>query len=345
MTMKLRSPYGWLALAALSAGSLFGQENMLPVSRTAGVLTVELPKNKSTLLGVPYATITASGTVGAVSGNDLTLVSSPAVLPDVITAPHAIKITSRVDQRGAGATAPAGSSTNAYGVAAKISAVTGQVATAALTVAPNVGDEFVIYKLATLSSLFGATNSAGLNGGETPATADIVYLGSAGELVGYFYHTGANVWRAVTSPTEGNAGAIELAPGAALLIARKDAGSDTSVTVTGDTLPGRQVFAATGGFQVVNNPYSVSTTLAASGLQKFITGGSGSSNADVVYLEQGGVLTGYYYKNTGLGGTGWRSLSDGVSNQGAALIAPGKALLFKEHAGSAGIVLQEPFAE
>ena len=346
MTMKLRSPFGWLALAALSASSLYGQENMLPVSRTAGVLTVELPKDKTTLMGMPFASITASGTVSAVSGSDLTLVSSPTSLPDLTTTPHAIKITSRVDQRGTGANAPAGVSTNAYGYSAKISAVAGQVVTASLAVAPNVGDEFVIYETATISSIFGATNTAGLTPAATPASADIIYLGSAGELVGYFYNSTASVWRAVATPDAGDAGATEVAPGAALLVARKASGADTiSLTVTGDTLPGRQVSGVSTGFQVINNPYSVSTTLAASGLQSYVTGGTAAANADVIYLEQDGVLTGYYYKTGGLGGTGWRSLADNLTNQGATLVSPGKAILFKEQAGETKFVLQEPFAE
>lgn len=345
MTLKLRSPFGWLALAALSASPLCAQENMLPVSRTAGVLTVQLPRNKTTLVGAPFAVIKASGTVGAVNGSSLTLVSSPAVLP-AVTGTHAIKITSRVNQRGTGANAPAGASTNAYGYSAKITAQAAQVVTAELTVSPNVGDEFVIYQTLTLSSLFGAANTAGLNEGDTPATADIVYLSSAGELVGYFYHATADAWRAVATPDSGDAGATEVLPGAAILVTRKDLGSaSTSLTLSGDTLPGRQVFDVTTGFQIINNPYSVSTTLAASGLQNNVTAGTGPANADLLYLEQDGVLTGYYFKNAGVGGTGWRSLADPLTNQGAALVAPGKSILFKEQAGTIGFAIQEPFAE
>ncbi len=346
MTMKLRSPFGWLALAALSASPLCGQENMLPVSRTAGVLTADLPAGKSTLVGMPFASIVASGTVGSVNAGQLTLVSSPSVLPSLTAAPHAIKITSRVDQRGTGANAPAGSSTNAYGYAAKITAQADQAVTAALSVVPNVGDEFVIYKLATLSSLFGATNTANLKEGETSATADIVYVASAGELVGYFYHSTADVWRAIATPTTGDAGATEIAPGAAILVARKaDGAANIELTVTGDTLPGRQVSDVNTGFQVINNPYSVSTTLAASGLQSAVTGGTGAASADVIYLEQDGVLSGYYYKTGGVGGIGWRALSNNVADAGATLVSPGKAILFKEQAGTVKFVLQEPFAE
>ena len=345
MTMKLSSPFGWLALAALSASSLQGQENMLPVSRTTGVVTVDLPINKSTLVGAPFTSIVASGTVSAVNGNVLTLSSSPSSLPDLTTTPYAIKITSRVDQRGTGSNAPSGSSTNAYGYAAKISAQASQDVTAALAVAPNVGDEFVIYPVKTLASIFGAANSAGLKADASPVNADIVYLGSEGELVGYFYNSSASAWRAVATPDSGDAGATELAPGTAVLVARKAGGSAANLVISGEQLPGRQVSNVSVGFQVINNPFSVSTTLAASGLESSVTGGTGPGNADILYLEQDGVLTGYYYKNGGVGGTGWRALADPLSNQGAALVAPGKSILFKEQVGAAGLVIQEPFAE
>lgn len=346
MTPKLCSPTAWLAMLALGAGSLAGQENLLPVSRTAGVLTVQLPRNKSTLLGLPYVTIAATGTVTAVNGAQLTLASSPALLPDAVAVAHALKITSRVDQRGSGPNAPAGSSTNAYGLAAKVTAQAGQTVTAALAAPPNAGDEFVLYRIPTLASVFGAANSAGLTGAATPDAADILYLGSGGELVGYFYHSTANAWRRVATPETGSEGGTEIAPGTALLVVRKDAGSASiALTLSGDLLPGRQVASVAGGYQVINNPFTVSTTLAASGLQQQLTGGTGAGAADILYLEHNGVLTGYYYKTGGVGGSGWRSLGDNLTDQGAVLVAPGKALLFKEQAGAAGFALQEPFAE
>ncbi|HYF35699.1 MAG TPA: hypothetical protein VD994_10445, partial [Prosthecobacter sp.] len=77
--MKPRPRLGWLAVLAFSASPLLAQENLLPVSRTAGVLTVQIPPGKSTLLALPTVKIVASGTVSAKNGADLTLVSSPAV--------------------------------------------------------------------------------------------------------------------------------------------------------------------------------------------------------------------------------------------------------------------------
>jgi hypothetical protein len=347
MILNIKSPLAWLTMLALSSGALYSQENLLPVSRTSALLTTSLPKGKTTLLALPTVTVVASGTVSAVSGNDLTLTSSPAVLP-ALAGPHAIKITSRVDQSGSGSNAPAGTSANAYGLSAKITNAAGQVVTAALTAAPNVGDEFVIYPISTLSSIFGATNSAGLTPGANSAEADIVYLGSGGTLVGYFYNSADSHWRLASDPSGANQDTAEIAPGAAVMALRRSTGSGVdpvSLPMSGSVLPGKQITSVSAGFQVVNNPFTVGTTLAASGLHNQINGGTSAAGADLLYLEDAGVLTAYYYKVGGLGGSGWRTPADGVTNQGGVVIAPGKAILFKEQAGAVGFAFQEPFAE
>jgi hypothetical protein len=326
-----------LAMTTLGVGMLRAQSDMLPMSRTVGSVSLTLPINKTSLVALPNVKIVAAGTVSSVSGNDLTLTSSPSVLPSVIGTPHAIKILSRNNQSAG--------STNAYGYSATISAQASQTVTAALGVAPNVGDEFVIYELSTISSIFGSNNSAGLNAGGTPAVADIVNLTSGGEIVGYFYNSTASAWRLVSDPEGSNQGSAVIESGSGLMVTRRDAGAPVSIRLDGEVLPGRHVANVTSGFAIVNNPFLLPTTLAASSLEKYITGGTGPGAADIVYLENAGELTGYYYKTGGLGGTGWRALGDNSADQGAAAIAPGKALLFKELAGSAGFALPEPFAD
>ncbi len=342
MILNIRPALGWLLLIALGVPALIkAQESQLPVSRTTGVLTISLPKNKPTLMALPLSTIVASGTVTSVDGASLyTLSSSPAALPNVTTTPHAIKITSRVDQRGTGANAPAGTSTNPYGEFARISATAGQQVTAALSVVPNIGDEFVIYSLRTLgTALAGAT----LNTAADEANADVVYLSNGGVFTGYF-NTGAS-WVLVSNPGGGDQSTTVIDPGGAILIVRKNLGVDTTVLATGVTLPGRETNGVVPGFKIINNPFSITTTLEASGLQAHVTGGTGAGSADTIYLENNGVITGYYYKTGGLGGSGWRTLSDNAANQGAVLVRAGKSILFKEQAGSAAFALPEPFAE
>jgi hypothetical protein len=336
MIKKPLTTFSWLLLIAFSSPVLQAQESLLPVSRTAAVSSVTLATGQSTLVALPAATIVASGTVASLSGNDLTVVSSPSVLP-ALTGPHAIKITSKDDQRS--------TATNAYGLSSLITASTGQVVTAALPTPPNVGDEFVIYTVPTLSSVFGATNSAGLTGAAAPATADIVYVGSAGTLIGYFYNTTASEWKLVTAPTGASQAAASVGSTGGFLVVRKSGGTPVTLTISGNPLPGKQIASLGTGFQVVNNPFTASTTLAASGLQAVMTGGTASALADIVYLEVNGALVGYYYKTGGLGGVGWRSLADNVTDQAAVVVAAGKSLLIKKLSGSGSLVLQEPFAQ
>ncbi|WP_346334171.1 hypothetical protein [Prosthecobacter sp. SYSU 5D2] len=326
-----------LALTTFCVGTVRGQSDMLPMSRTVGSISLTLPKNATTLVALPNVKIVADGTISAVAGDNLTVASTPAVLPDVSGSAYAIKITSR-NSHAAG-------STNAYGLSATITAQAGQEVTADLSTAPNVGDSFVIYELSTIADIFGANNSAGLHGGITPAVADIVSLTSGGEIIGYFYNTSANAWRLVSAPDGANQGDTVIESGSGVMVTRQDEGSAITLRLSGEVVTGRHAANVGSGFSIVNNPFLIPTTLAASSLQDNITGGTGPGAADIVYLESAGELTGYYYKTGGIGGTGWRALGDNVTDQGATIIAPGKAILFKEIAGSAGFALPEPFAE
>lgn len=537
-----------LTLLALGAVQTYGQADKLPMSRTAGAVTVSLPANKTTLVGLSNVKIVASGTVSAVAGAGLTLVSSPGALPDVLATPHAIKIVSRVNPVG----------TNAYGMSSRISSQAGQQVSAvfaasasadllitevnsngaggdffellnvgtvpvnlngwkwvdtdganfnagtavtfgdvtiapgevlvviqntsdnvatfraawavdpsiqivgvggpglgqndgvlvfdsagklrasfsyrtasvnvtqgdgsvvavapytttaeapsagghagisaggaatvsvvwdpasgvsaprytaatagdigayqqagnpatigspgvtgagafvpAAAVLPNVGDEFVIYSLTTLGDIFGDTNQVGLTGAATPATADKIYLTENGELVAYFYNTSANAWRLVSAPDGANQESKVIAPGSGVMVVRVG-GVDRTLRMQGHTLPSRHAATVATGHNIVNNPFLVATSLSVSDIQSNITGGTGPGVADIVYLENDGVLTGYYFKTGGPGGTGWRALGDSVTDAGAALIQPAKAILFKEQAGALGFALPEPFAD
>jgi hypothetical protein len=353
MIRSLRSYFGLLAFATLSMSVASGQESQLPVSRTAGVIDVSLPVNQTTLMAIPLVEIVASGTVTAVSGTTYTLSSSPTTLPNVLTTPHAIKITSRVDQRGTGANAPAGSSTNAYGLSAQITGQGGvspnETVTAALATAPNVGDEFIIYQLETISSIFGAANSAGLNGSTGAAGADILYIDQAGALTGYFYKTGGLGgigWKLVSAPTGSSQENTIIAPGRGCMVSRKNTGSTVTIRLSGDTVVGREAPAVVTGFNIMNYSFTLSSTLASSGITDFVTGSTGAAGADILYLESSGVLTGYFYKTGGLGGIGWKLVSAPTgSDQGAVVLQTGKAILFKEQAGTAGFAIPEPFAE
>lgn len=325
-------------MLALTSGAVHAQDNMLPVSRTTSVLTQKLLRDKTTLLALPNVRILASGTVASVAGSDLTLTSTPSVA-SLAVGPKAIKITSRVNQLAG--------STNAYGASARITGSAGEVVTAALSTAPNAGDEFVIYQLNTIASVFGATNNLGLNAAAAPATADILYLTNEGALVGYFYNSADAKWRLVSAPGGADQNDTVIEPTAGVMVTRRNLGAaEIFVRLSGEALPGRQIAKVGGtGFSIINNPFQIPTTLAESGLASTLNGGTGPGTADVLYLEQEGILTGYYYKTGGAGGSGWRALGNGSTDQGAVALNPGKALLLKDQVGTAGFTLPEPFAE
>ncbi len=338
MILNLKTPLAWMTMLALTSGTVRAQDNMLPVSRTTGVLTQKLLRGKTTLLALPNVKVLASGTVTAAAGSDVTLASTPSVA-SLAVGPKAIKITSRVNQQAG--------STNAYGASAQVAGSTGETVTAALSTAPNTGDEFVIYQLNTIASVFGTTNSFGLNAAAAPATADILYLTNEGALVGYFYHSTAAKWRLVSTPDGADQNDVVIEPTAGVMITRRNTGAaEIFVRFSGEALPGRQVAKLGGsGFSIINNPFLIPTTLAESGLASTLNGGTGPGTADVLYLEENGELSGYFYKTGGAGGTGWRALGDGSTDQGLVALNPGKALLLKDQAGTAGLTLPEPFAE
>ena len=131
-----------------------------------------------------------------------------------------------------------------------------------------------------------------------------------------------------------------------MYVIRKAGGNPVNLDLTGYTVNGRQKPKVVAGFNILSNPFTLPTTLGKSNLKDFITGGAGAGTSDLVYLEEGGVLTGYFYKDRGLGGTGWRRADNaGGPNQDSVVLTPGKAILFREQAGTASFTLQEPFTD
>ncbi|MEQ1751475.1 MAG: hypothetical protein ABL974_18780, partial [Prosthecobacter sp.] len=155
---------------------------------------------------------------------------------------------------------------------------------------------------------------------------------------------GGTGWRLSTDGST-NQGAKVIEPGHAVLVQRRNAGSAVNLRSIGVTTIGRESPAVVAGFNILNNPFSVPTTLAASNMQAHVTGNTAAATADIIYIENGGVLNSYYYKTGGLGGIGWRLTSDGSTNQGGVVLTPGKAILFREQASTVGFALPEPFAE
>jgi uncharacterized protein (TIGR02597 family) len=325
-----------LILAAalmIPAGVSAQTSSNLPVSRSAGLLRVTLPPNQISLVALPMVDrVVSSGTVTAAAGSSLTL--SATALPDLVAAPHSIQILS-----GA-----------AIGSRVRISAATATAVTTVSAVAGvAAGDEYMIVPDDTIATIFGATNTAGLLGGSGAASSDEVFIQTGGVLTGYFYKgsgLGGTGWRKTANPSGASEPNAPIDPLTGVYVIRKAAGNPVTLDITGYTVSGRQKPVVVSGFNILSNPFTLPTTLGKSNLKDFVTGGTGSASADVVYLENGGVLTGYFFKSGGLGGTGWRRTdSPSGADQSGVVLAPGKGILFKEQAGTAGFTLQEPFTE
>lgn len=335
MIRTLRSCFGLLALATLTTGAALGQ---LPVSRSGGSISISLPINQNTLMALPLCEVIASGTI--TGGGSTSTLNVSATLGDVTTNPHMIKIGSHVNQAD-----PSG-----YGTMARITAATASsVTTGSTALAASVGDKFVITRLETIGSLFGTTNSAGFTGSTGAAGADKIYLDQAGALVGFFYKTGGlggTGWKLVSAPTGASQENTIIEPGRAIYVSRINAGSTVTLNMTGDAVTGRESPAPVVGFNIMNYPYTLGATLDESGLKDYVTGSTGAAGADLVYLESAGVLTAYFYKTGGLGGTGWKLVSAPTgASQGGVTLQPGKSILFKEQAGTVGFGLNEPFTK
>jgi hypothetical protein len=342
--MKRSTSLYYFAILAFASLSSVASAQDLPVSRTAGVIDVSIPNNQVSLVSIPLVNIVASGTITSVSGATLGVSSNLTGSLSTAASPHAIKITSCDNQS---------SGTNGYGQTSQITANATGAGTSTVTTAnsltPNIGDEFVIYQLETLATLFGAPPGAGWNSSTSAGTSDLVYLDSAGTLTAYFYRSGGAGgagWKLATAASGAALNNTVIPPNRGVYVQRRAGGAAFTLRSNGVTLPGRDQASVVAGFSIINNPFTISTTLAASGIQDSLAKGSGSGNSDIIYLENAGVLTGYFFKGSGAGGTGWRlTTAASGADQGSVVLTPGKAILYQEKTGTAAFALPEPFAE
>jgi hypothetical protein len=209
-----------------------------------------------------------------------------------------------------------------------------------------------IWKLWTLASAFGATNTAGLTGASTPDVADLVLIPSGPTTFNqYFYSTGGAQgigWRKVGgSTTDCSAVTVPFAQGAAVR-----ARSSKSIIITGMVKPGKTFVTLQTGRNYVANlcPVNAGGTLASTegrtlgnsglytGLATGLSGGTASEGtatggADLVLLWNGTSTaagtgyTQYFYSTGGFYGTGWRVIGGGSADQAAVPLPDGAFII------------------
>lgn len=188
-----------------------------------------------------------------------------------------------------------------------------------LTTAQNVsslitaGTTYEVRKVQTVAELFGASNSAGLQGGNA-STADIVWVSDGtGGYVRVYYSTGGlfgTGWRRVGG---GGADAANVAvPFTDSFFIERRGSTDLNLTFVGHvrTQPAKTV-AEAGIFNLMSRLIPVGVTLGQTNLSNELNQGN-ASTADIVWNPDGnGGYTRYYFSNGGLFGTGWRRVGGG----------------------------------
>jgi uncharacterized protein (TIGR02597 family) len=200
------------------------------------------------------------------------------------------------------------------------------------------GEAYTVRPHWTLASVFGPANEVGLGGGSCVTGDEILVLNTSTKAyLTYYYKTlglGGTGWRSATSPFTDQSNA-PLPLGTGVLIRRKQAG-DVFLKLFGSVKTGNTLLQVEPGLNIVANIAPTGVMLGDSGLYTgdLSTGLAGGSmtSADQVLLFDGTSYQTYYYKTTGLGGTGWRSAASSSLDASSTLIPHGGALLIQRSA-------------
>jgi uncharacterized protein (TIGR02597 family) len=334
-----------LALAALACASLVSAQvvtdpvgfttltvNAKPASiRGFTLLSLDLAR-----LPVFQALVPASGV--STNGSNQTVLTFPAstFTSGAFNGTHYLEITN---------------GTNAGRISDIVSNTDSQI-----TLADNLGSSVTagsstikITPMWTLGTVFGITNSAGLQGGAVASQADVVQIfnPATGASTLYFYSTTNNRWQ--TGGTDATNAVIQ--PDAGLRIERKTA-TAVSFNLTGAVKLGPTGIFVQGGnnagnptnINYISNPYpTASTTLATSNLYTGssatgVLGGAVASQADTLslYDSASGLSTIYFYNTTN---SRWQTGGTDASN---VTIPDGTAVTIKRKPANGSFIWYAP---
>lgn len=203
------------------------------------------------------------------------------------------------------------------------------------------GASLKIWRLWTLADVFGADNSAGLTGGESPDQADLILLPNGSGFDKYFYSTGGaqgEGWRQVDAGTADQADVPVFVSEGASIFAR----SAKSIVIIGQVKPGDTKVTLQTGHNYVANLCPVNAggeeasaegrTLGNSGLAEGIAGGTASSLSDLVLVWNGTGYDQYFNSTGGLLGAGWRKVGAGSANQAGVPLPDGAYIILRRGA-------------
>jgi hypothetical protein len=159
------------------------------------------------------------------------------------------------------------------------------------------GVSYKIRSASSLTTIFGATNSAGLTGGFGGiAGADVVFIpNGSGGFSQFYYDTLANSWADVNGNAV-NGSQISIVYTDGLIVS---SGSAQSVVVSGEVKKTPTNVAAAVGFNYLGSAYPTGATLSSiftQALPNITQGFGGIAGADVFFVSNGaGGFNQYYY--------------------------------------------------
>jgi hypothetical protein len=305
--MKLNT-YAFLA-AALACGMANAQT---AYTTPVGYTTQELAPNQFNLIGVTlHQPSIAAGVLDAESSNSVT--------------DNGVNFTTLL---AAGAT---------YvlelpnGVIQEVTSWSGSVLTTADNITGSVvpgSTTYILRRADTISSIFGATNSAGLTASADGdlTTCDVVqiYNGTGFDTV-YYFNDGAGTegwFDDANNPAADKA--IVYADG---IFVKRVAGSSINLVIDGEVKKVGTSGVLAAGFNYLGGVSPVGLTLDNSGLATSMTPSADGdlTTCDTVLLPNGGAYTTCYYFDDGAGTTGW--FDDANNPAGTLSITPGFLIL------------------
>lgn len=184
-------------------------------------------------------------------------------------------------------------------------------------------EPYRIRPASTVGGIFGASNSAGLLGGNAN-TADLILVpNGSGGFVSHYYSTGgfAGVgWRKVGGGST-NSASDPIVYTDAIFIQRRGL-TDLELVLNGEVKLDKTVIGIGQTFEYISTVFGSSPTFETSGLAASVLQGN-ANTADLIMLPNGsgGYLT-YYYSNGGFAGVGWRLVGGGSTNQANVALTP-----------------------
>lgn len=314
--MKTYIPYS-LLLAAAATGMAFGANTAY--TTPVGYETLPVASGFNYLGARLHQPVVAAGTFETVGANTLTddgaVFNLEAGATYVVEIQGSGQITQILGSAASGASISTIDNLSAAGVAN--------------------GASYKIRKAATLASIFGETNSAGLTAGfGSIGGADVVFVSNGDGSFAQFYYDELEGWADVNGVAV-TAAEVPIVYTDSLIIS---ANSPVNVTVVGEVKTSPTVAAVSGGFNYLGSVYPAGATLASTFDTSELTSGFGSiGGADVIFVNDGtGNFQQFYFDEL----EGWADVNGAAID--ATQINLESGVIFSKEGADANIKLSPP---